>query len=311
MASSPSTRSILVMNIALLVATYGLLVFGASVRVHGAGLACPDWPLCFGEVIPEIDFGVALEFGHRVLAGIIGLVYLGLGIASWLRRDVVGPVVLRTWLLGAVVLIVQIVLGGLTVLELLAEWTVTSHLVVGNTFCMLIFVQAMLHAERERGWRRDPVGWPMRAFGVIFAGSLLWQLGLGGYVSSGYVGLACASWPSCNGDAWFPWLGFDPIGLQVLHRLSAYFLAVLALVGLGLTRGRGRVGLAAIGVGVAVLVQVIIGIANVLLRLPVEITLAHTAGAAALVLATAWLNVEAWRAPLPTATVAGRPAEAR
>ena len=53
----------------LVAATAFLIVFGASVRVHGAGLACPDWPLCFGEVVPAIDFQVGLEFGHRVIAG--------------------------------------------------------------------------------------------------------------------------------------------------------------------------------------------------------------------------------------------------
>ena len=49
--------------------TYVLIVFGALVRAHGAGLACPDWPLCFGEWVPEFDFRIAFEWGHRALAG--------------------------------------------------------------------------------------------------------------------------------------------------------------------------------------------------------------------------------------------------
>ena len=59
--------------------TYGLIVLGALVRAHGAGLSCPDWPLCFGDLIPQLDFKVAFEFGHRVLAGCIAIFFALLG----------------------------------------------------------------------------------------------------------------------------------------------------------------------------------------------------------------------------------------
>ena len=58
----PGARTLTRLATGLVATTYVLLVFGASVRVHGAGLACPDWPLCFGEVVPEIDFAV----GHQL-----------------------------------------------------------------------------------------------------------------------------------------------------------------------------------------------------------------------------------------------------
>src|SRR4051794_12103686 len=64
---------------ALSAVTYGLLVFGASVRVHGAGLACPDWPLCLGRVVPELDFQVFMEWGHRALASMVSTGFLVLG----------------------------------------------------------------------------------------------------------------------------------------------------------------------------------------------------------------------------------------
>ena len=47
--------------LALLAMTWALIVLGALVRAHGAGLACPDWPLCFGELVPRFDLKVAFE----------------------------------------------------------------------------------------------------------------------------------------------------------------------------------------------------------------------------------------------------------
>ena len=58
---------------ALSAITFCLIVFGATVRANNAGLACPDWPLCFGEVVPRFDAKIALEWGHRLLAGLVTL----------------------------------------------------------------------------------------------------------------------------------------------------------------------------------------------------------------------------------------------
>src|SRR2546426_6456751 len=67
----------------LAVATWALIVLGALVRAHGAGLACPDWPLCFGTVAPRMDVRVAFEYSHRALAGTITLGFLALAATAW------------------------------------------------------------------------------------------------------------------------------------------------------------------------------------------------------------------------------------
>ncbi len=253
---------------ALTLTTWGLLVFGASVRVHGAGLACPDWPLCFGEVVPPIDFQVGLEFGHRVLAGLISLGFLALGVGVFRQRRTLPPGTGALWGLAAVVLCVQVILGGLTVLELLAQWTVTSHLLAGNTFCLLLWVLALTLREAPRPVSRAPVGMPVRVVAIAAASLLVGQLALGGLIASSYTGLACAAFPSCNGGAWFPTLE-GPRGLAVLHRLTGASLLGSAALLVALTRGVGRTGRLSIGLFVVISLQATLGIANVLLGLPV------------------------------------------
>ena len=273
--------------VGMMFATWFLAVFGALVRAHGAGLACPDWPLCFGEVIPTLDFGVFFEFGHRALAGTVGLVFLGASIAVF--RDAEARAAAGRLVVAAgVVLAVQIALGGLTVLQLLASWTVTSHLLAGNTFCLMLLIVAL----RLRGWSVDGVPDRVRAGVALTALALLAQITLGGLVSSNFAGLACTTWPECFPGSWVPtWNG--PAGLQVLHRLGAYTLATVALWTAWTTRGTGLAPLGAL-LAVLVFAQIGVGVANVLLYMPVEVTGLHSAFATAIVLTTTALGVGAF-----------------
>ena len=294
-----SVQTLSRLALALVACTYSLVVLGSAVRAHEAGLACPDWPLCFGEVIPAIDVGVAFEFGHRVLAGGISLLFLGLVIVVLSRADLrrrVGALVG----IASVVLVIQIILGGLTVLELLARWTVTSHLMTGNTFCLLLFTIALTLREMAHPVERTPLGNWAKVAGAAIALALAAQLALGGLVSSSHAGLACGTWPSCNGNGWFP--TFEGlVGLQVMHRITGYTVFAVALGVLAASRGQGRFGRTAAVIGVMVVAQIGLGIANVLFYLPPEVTILHSAGAAALVLMVTFLNLEAWRAPAPAA----------
>lgn len=271
--------------------TYGLIVLGALVRAHGAGLACPDWPLCFGDLVPQFDLKVSFEWSHRVLAGSISLLFVGAGIAA-LRDSAIRPVVRRLLVVTATVLAVQIVLGALTVWQLLASWTVVAHLVTGNTFalCLALTARALFRLATP-----TPAASPSSSLRIALALTgvlLLVQMVLGGLVSSTYSGLACTEWPACNGGVYFP--SFEgALGTHLLHRLGAYALAAAILasawIGRATTGLRGLLGIAVI----LVALQVIVGIANVLLRLPVEITGLHSALAALLVLTVGLALAEA------------------
>ena len=285
---------------ALAALTYCLIVLGALVRAHGAGLACPDWPLCFGEVIPEFDFKVAFEWGHRALAGTVGLLFAGLAFAT-LRRPSLRSKMALGLLVAAILLAIQIVLGGLTVLELLAYWTVTSHLVTGNAFALaLVLLGRRLHRisgaadRRERPSEQHRDGARLRPL-VSFAGAVLAiQIVLGGLVSSNYAGLACPDWPTCMNGEYFP--TFSGIqGLHLFHRLTGFGAALVIAVAAWSSRHdpvlRRWLGIAAL----VVVVQVLVGIANVLLRVPVEVTGLHSALAAALICTVGVSVAEVWR----------------
>lgn len=290
-----------------MVLTYVLLVFGSTVRVHGAGLSCPDWPLCFGRLVPEYDFKVYLEFGHRVWAGGVSLGFLTMGALAWRAGSFTAlPSLRRAYGLAVIALGAQVVLGGLTVLHLLAEWTVAGHLITGNTFCALLLWCALELGEAESAPRRDPVPVLGRGLALVLLLLVPSQLVLGGLVSSSGAGLACAEWPGCNGGPWFPSFA-GALGLQVMHRLMAYTVLVVAAASAFALRGT-RAGRAAAMVAALVLLQASIGIVNVLLRLPVEITLAHSAGAAAVFLSTTWTVREVLRAPVAATVSDGLPA---
>jgi heme A synthase len=270
----------------LLAAVVGLMVLGALVRAHGAGLACPDWPLCFGEFVPAMDVKVAFEWSHRLIAGGVSIVFLALaGLTA--RRPELFERVRGLLLAAAIFLAIQVLLGALTVWQLLAVWTVTAHLVTANLFALALLLVALRLRRIARG---DPPALPAssaspaaRTWLWIAALLLAVQIVLGGLVSSSFAGMACPEWPACLNGEWFPAIGGN-VALHLLHRTNGY-LVLAALLGAVLaTRGQpGTAGPARAALALA-LTQVAVGVANVLLALPVEITGLHSALAAALVL---------------------------
>jgi len=281
---------------ALAFAAWSLVVVGALVRAHGAGLSCPDWPLCHGQLVPDFDAKIALEWGHRAIAGTLSFGVAALALVVLGRRELrarfAAPLLAVIGLLG-----VQVVLGGLTVLLGLAPWTVTGHLLIGNSFALGLawLARDLLEAATGEPVARPALG-PRQRISVWFAAALVaLQLALGGLVSSHYAGLACATFPLCNGDSLAPTLA-GPVGLHVLHRLNGYAAAVaLAVVALAL-RDAGRAGRLAQLAFAGVMIQIAVGVANVLLRVPVEITALHSFVAAGIFLTTGLLVREALRA---------------
>ncbi len=266
----------------LVAAIVGLMVLGALVRAHGAGLACPDWPLCFGALVPRFDLKVAFEWTHRLVAGSLGLVFLGLTYLTW-RRPAAFASVRLLLAAAALFLGIQVLLGALTVWQLLASWTVTSHLVTANLFAIAVLLVALRIRERAVGAPpRPPVPSAARTWGVVVALLVAGQIVLGGLVSSSFAGMACPEWPACINGEWFPAIG-GLVALHVVHRTNGYLVLAALLALAASARGTRAASSAAVAAGLGV-AQVVVGVANVLWGLPVEVTGLHSALAAALVL---------------------------
>jgi cytochrome c oxidase assembly protein subunit 15 len=280
---------------ALVALTFCLIVLGALVRANGAGLACPDWPLCFGNFIPEIDVQVGFEWSHRLLAGSVTAVFALIALAAW-RSPARTRYEAKLIVLAATLLAIQITLGALTVWLKLAPWTVTAHLITGNSFASACFLLALAFRTQSGAEESHaPVSARKRFAMTALACVLLIQLAIGGLVSSQYAGMACPEWPTCNGGVWFPTWG-GSVGLHILHRLCAYAL----IVGLGAAafccRRDARLRkVTALAFALGIL-QASLGAASVVNGIPAELTGLHTGLAAALVLALVYALQRAWSA---------------
>ena len=284
-----------------------VVVMGAYVRISGAGLGCPDWPGCYGKLVveppvladgrtdPAFDAGKAWkEMSHRYLAGTLGVLVLVLTIWAFRLRENRG----RTLALaGATLLLiaVQAMLGMWAVKFLVMPWIVTAHLLAGFLTVFLLYRLYLTTAPQS-----PPSGnvagllWLSR-FGLIL---LLAQIVLGGWVSSNYAALACPDFPTCQGS-WNPdadyrsivpdlhkaqgeqpqWLPpAARVAIHWLHRLGA-LLIFLVLTGLamGVTSNRKVPHLSKTGLWLSflLLAQIGVGVALVLLRLPVGLAVAH------------------------------------
>lgn len=282
---------------------------GAYVRLSDAGLGCPDWPGCYGRLSPHHaadairaaqavnpDGPVSLdkawkEMVHRYLAATLGLVILIAAVRAWWQRR--GRAAATGLLL---VVAVQGLLGMWTVTLLLKPAVVSAHLVGGMTVAALLAWGAL---SRTLPLQPVPATYRRAAWALVVMVAL--QILLGGWVSSNYAALACQGFPTCNGSWLPPDMRFDHafhlvrdlgegpdgtplasanlVAIHWLHRVGALVvsLAVLGLLwtGWGDCCLRGRLVL----LGLAWLLQVGLGIANVVLQLPLPVAVAHNAGA--------------------------------
>ena len=295
MLSSMSTlrRRLGLLSAHLVVAVIALVVIGGATRVMEAGLACPDWPLCFGSFLPgrQMNVQVFLEWFHRLDAFVIGIALVVMAVATTLQRRQ-----LPRWLpwlaIGLMVLVaMQGGLGALTVTQLLPSAVVTAHLALALTLVALLsgLTQRLLHPAAAVA----PLWWRIGAsLGLL---SVFVQCLLGGRMATAWAGQRCLA-------------GGEACQLVLSHRLTAMPVAVVVLGFAGaavLAGGWARQQWPWLGgVVLLVLVQVALGVLTLRLGLSQPaVTVAHQLVAALLIALLAALLVRSPNLPSPSRSV--------
>ena len=273
-----------------------LILLGGLVRITGAGLACPDWPLCRGRIVPPLEGPVLIEYMHRLVAASVSLlVVLTTAAAVAVRTRVRGAVWMATSALAIVA--VQIILGALTVKLRLSPVLVTVHLAVANLFLAALIVQAV---EALRGAAdAPPAALSFRRAAYAATAATYVMILIGGYVASSGAGLSCPDLPLCRGLSMIP---ADPEAhVHMLHRGWSLVVLGLVLAAAGAATRSGWRAAAVMGRVAAALVaaQFALGILNVATRLAPAVRVAHLGLAALLFGTLVALNRLAAPAPNP------------
>jgi cytochrome c oxidase assembly protein subunit 15 len=256
-----------------------LIALGGSVRIMKAGLACPDWPLCFGDVIPDYHPQVYFEFIHRVVAGSVTIATLFL---FWVLVKSEAPKAVKRLAFAAIgLLFTQVVFGGLTVLLQLQSNVVAAHLGMGTGFfALLLWIYLSVKQTAGKIISEQPA-WLMK-WALLVVLAVYGQIILGGLVASHFASLVCPDFPTCYGE-WFPTF-HGIIGLHMIHRLGAYSIFALTLANWFLFSKKSFspiLGKFSLVLFALVCCQIAIGIANVIFRTPPLIAVAHLATATA------------------------------
>lgn len=323
-----------------LVLTFGMIILGSYVRLSKAGLSCPSWPLCYGHVTPpgvpnasaSIHHAPILvkdttgrewkEMIHRYVAGTLGMTILALLIVVIRNRRQPGQPLKLTAFVSLWV-IVQALLGMVTVTMLLDPLIVTGHLIGG----MVMLATVLWLAYRStRIMRLDP---PDLARVSSMKGVKVWaglalavvalQIFLGAWTSTNYAAWACYGFPTCNGHWWPAGMDFNKafvfwhrlgvdyqggilnggarVAIQVVHRIGAMMTTLIA-GGLGLylllTEKVKKLRLLGGLIVASLCLQLTLGISMVSFGLPFYVEWAHTPGAALVLSAVLSTNFLLW-----------------
>lgn len=295
--------------------TFLLIIAGGLVTSTDSGLAVPDWPLSYGQLMPPMVGGIFYEHGHRMVATFVGLLTTILALWLWRKEE-------RRWvrMLGVIALlavITQGVLGGITVLFLLPTWVSTTHATLAQSFFSLTILLAVFTSPAWKGAQTfdAPAGNRTRKLALAATAVVLLQLVLGALMRHTGSGLAIPDFP-LSYSHWLPptsaadlqsindyrltYYDLPPVELSQMwihfaHRLGAVLVSIVVLMNVSHILKNyqdHRLRELAIIQGMLLLVQFLLGALTVWTGKGVQIATSHVAVGALLlgtsVALTAW-----------------------
>ena len=253
------------------VLTILLIAYGSWVRVSGSGLGCPDWPLCEGNVIPELQGDVAIEFGHRFLAGITMILVIVTSFFAYKGRTE-DMLTAKLIFLALSAIFIQAILGGITVLTELHGMVRLAHL----TFAMLTLGLLVSGAARSLNIKGISMPTPKRARAMIIA--TLFLVLAGGLIVGSGESSGCPGLPLCDSRSSNAALLFHS-----LHRIAATLLVFVFVWTAFQVRKNGAKGftwIISLVIASLALLQFSVGISAIVTDLPQSLRVIHLALAA-------------------------------
>lgn len=217
------------------ISVFAMLVLGGVVRVTESGLGCgDDWPLCSGQWLPPLESKAIIEYAHRVAASfLVGPLVAATAIAAWLRYRS-KPWILWPATAAIVLVIVQALLGAVTVMTELSAHVVMTHLAVAEltmACCVLVLIMSYRGGMHVPLLTRRPPSWAegkARLFpplSLVAAAALFLLLLSGSYLTNeASATWACPAWPLCTND----WGGFFPGNKLAMIHMAHRWVALIA-----------------------------------------------------------------------------------
>jgi len=191
---------------------YLQIALGGVVRVTGSGLGCPDWPLCHGRPYPAADIHSIIEYSHRSVGTITGVLLIGTVALAWVVFRQRRPLV--AWLATAslVAIAAEGALGGVVVANELASWLVLVHLGLAMIILGFLIATAVMSLPASTG-ASDP---SFRRLAAVAAALTYGLLLTGSTVVASSADEGCRAWPLCASGFTFDFAGAN--AFTMLHR---------------------------------------------------------------------------------------------
>jgi cytochrome c oxidase assembly protein subunit 15 len=208
-----------------------MIFVGGLVTSTGSALAVPDWPLAYGRLVPKLVGGVRFEYGHRVVAGVV--VMLTIVLATWIAMVERRSWVRKTAFAAAGVIVLQAILGGITVLYLLPLPVAVAHAGTAQAlFCLMVAIVLFTNPNFGAGAPLEDDGDPpvgtLATLATITTAIIYIQILIGAVMRHLGAGLAIPDFPTSFGH-WMPPFFSLAIAVNFAHRCGAVVVSIFVL----------------------------------------------------------------------------------